>query len=456
MAFSGGGFGHGSRALVFRLGCIVTLGVVATAARAGGCPCGTLADEFRAADAGLVREWIVQVPFDSEAARLGHVVVNAGLVLVQSGDGGVHAIRTSGTGGAAAGTVAWSRALPAAAGHAWPPTAGARLVFMTSTRDVHALDRDTGAVEWERPTGALTAAAAVESGGWVYVPLEAGRILRLPSDPSGVSAPERSAAKAAAAAAPDADERDQRPAEPRAPREALDPVIIDAGGRIAHSPVPADDGAIWTTDGGLVSLEPTSSRWIRHRFPDTAATRPAPAPLLGTPVVRGDGIFVVTADGVLARIVLNAPKRPGLRAAWSRSLPDQPDGGPFVAGDTVLVSLGPSGIAAFTAAAGGERWWSCLAGTVVAVAGGRAWVLDEAGRLTALDLASGMPRGSWPVGCFTLPVVNTVSERIVLASPSGLVVSLAPPVPAAAQAPVTAADAPEGEPALADPAATPP
>lgn len=436
-----------ARPLVVGLAAALIVDAAAAVAGCAGCPSGTLADEFRAADAGLVREWIVQVPFDSAAWRLGHVVLGDGLVLVQSGDGGVHAIRASGTDGTAAGTVAWSRAMPAAAGHSWPPMVGARLVYVTSEKDVHALDRDTGAVAWERSTGGLTAAAAAESGRWVYVPLETGRLLRLPADPFG-----RADADRADAPPPAADAREGPPSPP----ESLDPVIVDTGGRLDRSPVPIDGGVIWGTESGLVALQPTSARWIRHRFPETTATREAPMTLVGSPVVRRDEIFVVTADGMLARIALNAPKHPGLWAAWSRSLPDRPDSGPIVSGDTVLVSLGPSGIAAVAAADGAERWWSCLDGTIVAAAGGRAWVLDDAGRLTALDLASGMPRGSWSVGCFTLPVVNTISERIVLASPSGQVVSLAPPTPAAAQPPVTAADAPEAEGGPADPAATPP
>lgn len=440
-------FLHMARPLVVGLAAALFVDAAAAVAGCAGCPAGTLADEFRAADAGLVREWIVQVPFDSAAWRLGHVVVGDGLVVVQSGDGGVHAIRGSGTDGTAAGTVAWSRAMPAAAGHSWPPMVGARLVYVTSEKDVHALDRDTGATAWERSTGGLTAAAAAESGLWVYVPLETGRLLRLPADPFG-----RADANRADAPPPAADARDGPPSPP----ESLDPVIVDAGGRLDRSPVPVDGGVIWGTESGLVALQPTSARWLRHRFPETTATREAPMTLVGAPVVRRDEIFVVTADGMLARIALNAPKHPGLWAAWSRSLPDRPDSGPIVSGDTVLVSLGPSGIAAVAAADGAERWWSCLDGTIVAVAGGRAWVLDDAGRLTALDLASGTPRGSWPVGCFTLPVVNTISERIVLASPSGQVVSLAPPTPAAAQPPINGADAPEVEPAPADPAATPP
>ena len=55
---------------------------------------GTLADERVAASMGLDVEWILQLPFDSTQWRLQHVVIGDGLVVAQSTDGGVHAIKT--------------------------------------------------------------------------------------------------------------------------------------------------------------------------------------------------------------------------------------------------------------------------------------------------------------------------------------------------------------------------
>ena len=436
-------------------------------ARGNGCLCGTLADEFRAAEAGLVREWIVQAPFDSAGYRLTGVTVGDGLVLAQTGDGGLHAIRTAGSGSAPAraGTVAWSTTIGAAVGHAWPATVGSRLVTVASELAVHALDRDSGVLEWEQPTGALTAASAIQAGDWVYAPLSTNRLLRLPVNPLGgpvawESPPEKAA------------DRDQPAGNEAAPvaSESIEPLSIDAGGRIDQPPVPLRSGVLWSTANGLAAVERTPLGWIRHDFPEAVAVSWSHAPPLALPgplVVRGDSIFIATGDVGVARIDLNAPNRPGLRAAWTATLPDRTASAAFVSGDTVVVSLGPSGVVGLSATDGRERWRSGLVGTIVAVVAGRAWVIDDVGRLTALDLSTGSRLLSTCLGCFTLPVVNTVSERLVLASPGGLVVSLAapnpppvaaPPVPAAApRKPVNAADPePAAEPASEDPDATPP
>jgi hypothetical protein len=73
---------------------ILTLvgGLIPSAARGQSCLCGTAADELVAARLGLEREWVVQVPFDSAAWRLEHVVVGEALVVAQGGDGGVAAM----------------------------------------------------------------------------------------------------------------------------------------------------------------------------------------------------------------------------------------------------------------------------------------------------------------------------------------------------------------------------
>lgn len=442
-----------ARHLVRALALTAVGGLPAASTLDAGCPCGSVADEFRAADVGLVREWIVQLPFDSASWRLERVVVGDGLVVAQSGDGGVHAIRAaaSGTSAPRAGTVAWSRTVGAAAGQSWPATIGSRLVVVASESAVHALDRDSGTLEWERSTDGLTAESAVQSGNWVYAPLRSDRVLRLPVNPLGRPEPE-----APPAAPPVAGRRAAKPAPPP-PTEPLDPVSIDAGGSFNAAPVPLGSGVLWTTSAGLVALERSQFGWVRHQLPDSIAPtwvrQPATA-LAGPPVARGKSVFIATAGGGLARIDLDPEKHVGLRAAWTASAPDRATSGPLVSGDVVLVALGPAGLAAFSAIDGRELWRTDLVGTPVALAGGRAWVIDEVGRLTAVDLASGSRRQSLCLGCFTLPVINPLSERIVLASPGGLLVSLAPP--AAPPRPVSDAARPDEAPAPADPAATPP
>ncbi|MFM1902537.1 MAG: hypothetical protein RLZZ440_437 [Planctomycetota bacterium] len=162
------------------------------------------------------------------------------------------------------------------------------------------------------------------------------------------------------------------------------------------------------------------------------------SPMSGPPVLRGTDVFVATTAGDIARI---ARSPSGLRATtgvgrdadgnevaytgWHRTIAEQPEGSPLVGGDTVVVSLGPAGLAAFHADTGEPLWRSCLASRPLAIIGGRVWCLDATGFLSARDLRTGRRVARLCVGGFTVPVIDPTGERLVLASPEGLVVSLA-------------------------------
>ncbi len=401
----------------------------------GGSLAGTPADEFVAARIGLVREWVVQVPFDSARAELTHVVVGDGLVVAQTGDGGVHAVQaapfsaaTSPRPGAPAnGTLRWSRHIGPTGGHygpATPPGVGPRLVTVARDRELFAVDRDTGAARWQTPLATLAAAGAVEIGDWAYAPLQGGGIRRLTFDPYQPTV-NTTADKPVAAKRPKGGKKKVVEAVKPTP-ESLRPRTFDGGGRVDRPVRALQKGVFWTTtDGVLVTLQPTDLEWVRLEFALNA-------PAVDTPITRGGSVFAATAAADLARVDLVETGVRGLRTGWHVVLDAVPDAGPFLSGDTVVVSLGEAGLAAFSAETGAALWRSPTAGRVLAVAGDRVWIIDRTERLTGLDLATGVRRERLCLGGFSFPVVNAESDRLILASPDGLLVSLAPRTPAAA------------------------
>lgn len=377
--------------------------------------CGTAGDELVAARMGLAREWVVQVPFDSAGWRLEHVTVGSELVVAASGDGGVHAVQaTSVAGGPRAGSVLWSQRVGRPGGPVQAPGVGPRLVTVGRDLDVFAFDARSGAQAWHRHPGGPPSAAAITVDEWAYAPLSAGGVVRYAVDPW--AAPQKAPAPAAA------DDRPARrpPEAQKRPAPSL-PLTLDSGGRVESAPFAYDGGVGWITEtGALVAIVPVSTGWKRVGFDLGSAAS-------GAAVVRDRSIVVATLRGDLARIAdTGADDVRNLDAVWHTVLDGAPEGGPLVAGDTVIVSLGDEGLRAFATDTGSPRWTSPVTGRLVATAGGRAWCLDRVGRLVGVDLATGEPAAWMCLGEFTLPVVNTLTERLVLASPDGLVVSLAP------------------------------
>lgn len=400
---------------------VISCSIVSVGGRVGAesLLCGTAGDDLVAARMGLAREWVVQVPFDSAGWRLEHVTVGTDLVVACSGDGGVHAVQAASVasvaGGPRAGSVLWSQRVGAPGGPVQAAGVGPRIVTVGRDLDVFAFDARSGAKVWHRQPGRPPSAAAITVDDWAYAPLSAGGVMRYAVDPW--AAPQ----KAPTPAAPAGDRSARRPAEPQKRLDPSLPLTLDAGGRVESAPFAYDGGVGWITEAGLlVAIVPVSTGWKRVEFDLGSAAS-------GAAVARERSIVVATQRGDLARIAdTGADDVRTLDAVWHVVLDGVPEGGPLVADDTVVVSLGDEGLRAFATGDGSPRWASPVTGRLVATAGGRAWCLDRVGRLVGVDLATGEPAAWMCLGSFTLPVVNTLTERLVLASPDGLVVSLAP------------------------------
>lgn len=449
----------------------LSLAVAAVAAGAGrasadcdtachGTIAGTPADEFVADGIGLMREWVVQLPFDSARSRLAHVTIGDGLVVAQTGDGRIHAVRAasvSGTaaavpGEAAVGSLLWSREVGRPGAVVTPPGIGPSLVTTTRDSELHAVERLTGADRWQRPLGHGAGAGARQFGDWVYAPLEGGSFLRFTANPLQPTAESSPPAATQPAKRGDKKAPKERAAPAKPAADTLRTRTFHTAGELAWPPEALDAGLVWvTTSGMLVTLQEKSPEWGRFEF----ALNSPPADRL---VIRGTSVFVATQASDLARVDLTGT---GLQTGWHVVLDAVPTAGPLVGDDTVVVALGESGLAAFAAPTGEPLWRSAVVGTPLAIAGDRLWILDNTGRLSGVDLRTGQRRERLCLGGLTVPVVNTVSDRLVLASTDGLLVALAPrragtlepaepPAPATTPAAEPAAEPP---PAAAEPPA---
>ncbi len=405
---------------------ILAVGLPGVSTR-GDCLYGTAADQVAAAQAGLGIEWLVQVPFDASRSTLEHVVIDSDLVVVQAGDGNVVAVQA----GAARpdaplpGTILWKHPIDAGAGPFQPAAIGPDLVAVAHGDGVHAFDRTTGQVLWSRRFPHLADAGAAVSGGWVYTPFGEGKLMRLPTNPFRTSSPTGDQRAAATAESGSDGKPAAKPARkkgrPRAQKvESLEPVVLEAGGSVSLQPQPFKGGVLWCTDDGtLVVLDPSGDGWRRNEF---FLDRPA----AGRPLVHDGAIFVATAEGDLARIESREDAAGSLKLAWHMFLDAAPGATLFAAGERLVVPLGDDGIAVLSTKTGDPIWRGPMCGRIMAVAAGRIWLVDPVGGLVSLDLETGEIRDRLCLGGFTFPVINQATDRLILASPSGAIVSLAP------------------------------
>jgi len=401
-----------------------------SAARAGGI-CGTLADELAAERAGLEVEWRVSLPVDHTQGGIEHVLFGDGIVVVQTGDGGVHAIHTGPVtpDGRCNPQVIWSVHLGSPGQPIVTATVTSDLVVVPRGNELYALERSSGQLRWQRHMPRSPIAGGAGVGGWIHQPEGSATILRLPSNPwqdTGVGAA-RPAAGARAVADKATRTGKGKPAsqltaaEKRARMEAtegLEPLELRAGGIIERDMLPFGEGVVWTArDGTVVSLQQGERGWVREEFS-------LDSPQAGPIAVRGDSIFATTTARDVARIdSLDAGSE--LRVAWRALLDGQPEeDGPFLAGDRLIVSLGEDGLRCYSTETGDLLWANRCPGRILAVMGGRIWTEDRTSHLSSFDLASGEPLSQYCFGPFTHIVVNRTTNRLILASDSGTIVCL--------------------------------
>ena len=453
---------HDRARLGFLLLAVASAAVLPTRVLGQSCLAGTAADEFTADAAGLSREWILQLPYVASGYSLEQVVVGDGLVVAQTNDGTVHAVQAAPWGDTAPpagsprpGSLLWSQRVGTSGGQVTRAGIGPDLVVIPHERGLFALERSTGHPRWHEPFSQSASGGAAVIGNWVYVPNSAGTVNRYAVHPLR-HAPEETNADAKRSAAKTGKKAATKTKAKRKRKESLAPVAIHAGGSddVEIAPLPLVNGVLWcTSDGLLVTPQPSELDWRRLEF--SLENPPA-----GSPVVRDRSIFATTTAGDLARIDLPTSAKE-LQLAWHTVLPGPAFSGPFLSGDTVVVSLGDLGIAAYSAETGAELWQTCLTGKILMIGGGRVWLVDELGKLSAFDLADGSPRERLCLGPFTLPVVNIHSDRLLLASPSGMLVSLSArgpagtPTPAEASSDTSATGPAAPARGTLDPAATP-
>lgn len=403
---------------------------------AGERVCGTVADAFVAEELGLRREWIVQVPFNTSATQLEHVTVADGIVIAAAGDGSLHGIAApvapaadeeSRLGQPAPGTLLWSHFPGRGAGSLRPPAVGSGIVVIAGDFEAIGIDLLSGRTLWREPLPSPAVAAAAIVGDWVYVPLEGGRLMRLAVNPYREPTVQTIVEKKPARKDADSTtaEADTGSSISRTSGEKVPPLMLSTHGSLVLPPLPLKDGVIWCTTRGLLTwLTPAQPEWLREEF--SLGRSPAGRPLI-VRAESGAAIFIASNTGSAASDVVRIDVLPGgMVFGWREPLDDAVAGGVIHAKDSLLVPLATGGVTALGAADGKRLWTHPRQVQLLTVTSGRLWCIDDMGRLATLDPADGRRLEQFCLTPFRVPVVNDTTDRLILASPGGIVASLAP------------------------------
>jgi hypothetical protein len=451
-----------------------------------------LISETAAARHGLVRSWFAQATMDPGRSRLSHLKLYDGILYAQSDRGLVQAFD------AETGAALWSRQIGRPNYPTMPLGVGKLVLAVVNGSQLYILNRQTGELLRQCGLDGAPGAGPAVSDQWIYVPLLSATIVayhferandpeaeRLSKKKQASEHAHRAATAPAAAeetgegffAAPPKTPLAQSPSPKSVSADNLRlqlefhaPLRTSSQGRAMVQPTilfqnQSEEYIAWPTDADYLYIarierEKANTLEIRHRL-QTAAPISVPAAYV-PPHPRIDpfrGVVVAAAnDGSLTALF----DRSG-DLLWHSTLGEPVVQPPAALDDRVYAATQFGGLHCLDVKTGRELWCAPEAFRFIAQSKSRVYAADRVGRLLILDAANGGLIERLFVENLPLMLANSQTDRIYLASSSGLIqclreadqkepLSYRPPEPA----PTPPAQPPKIQQKAAEPAEPPP
>lgn len=404
---------------------VVLTGVLGLLAGAPRVWAAALIPEPVAAEHGLTRAWAAQVQLDPSRGRLRSMVLDSGTLFLQTDQGVVEAVD------AETGKRLWTTQIGDRVYCTFAPAANPRFVALVNGSTLYLLNRFNGKLLWKVQLSGAPSAGPAFSLQRVYVPLSDGMIvayqLKLMKDPvedlghllkDESLTPEKAAARELA----------QRDAI-RLSQENIPPATCRGPGRPLAAPLvtrqTADEEYVaWTTDRGYLCVGRIDRTreggfTMLYRLQTGAPISGQPCYLPPNPDVVGDSgvIFAASEDG----FVYAVRERDG-QQLWRFSTGNPIVESPVILGHFVLVTNQLGGMYCLDATnMGSQVWWSPEVARVVAASKQKVYAADRIGRLRVLDGKNGTVLDTVSTESLPIKLTNSETDRIVLASDTGLV-----------------------------------
>lgn len=396
-----------------------------------------------AARHGLTRAWFAQVPLDPGRSRVTHVRLFEGTgqlpdtLFVQTDQAVVHALD------AETGQTLWSRTVGNRAHPTLPVGINRELVGVANGGRVYLLDRANGRLLWERRIKGVPANGVVLTDQFVFVPLVSGLVLAYPIEKQTIEEEGAALPDAADLGPKKPAEEGEAPAEPKPPapqaaadepyrpfalkQDFIDPLTCVSFGRITTQPVftledKKNQYLVWATTRGLfityVDLQRQSEFAVRYqlRTRSEIVTQPTYLP----PAASDDNpeglIFAASRAGEIHAVSATEGAQ-----AWRYAI-GQPITEPIVPIRGRVYVVTELGACLCLDALTGQEYWSAQGTSqFIAASQKRIYVADRDGQIRSLDAESGATVDGLYAADMTIKFRNLMSDRIYLATSSGLV-----------------------------------
>ncbi len=320
---------------------------------------------------GLARAWTAQVELDRARHHVVRGIFSGDRLFVLTSAGLIHALD------AETGETLWTVHVGNADYESLGPAADDKYVALVNGSTLFVLDRESGALEYERPIGGAPGAGPALSNGLVFVPLFSGRVEGYRLHEPGVR-----------------------------------PWYCQSHGQTLVTPLGTPDCVAWSTSEGWMYVADTSD----PRHPKIKYRLEAMSPFDARPAYRQPTIYAVSAAGELFAMSGRRGK-----LAWKYVAGFPSDRSPAVVGSSVYMTCARPALHCVDAATGLLRWEAEGVSQFAAAGKSQVYGIDPYGAVVALDGVTGATVARMLPGRPIHALVNDQTDRLYLFSEGGLI-----------------------------------
>ncbi len=329
----------------------------------------TLVPQSVAGRVGLVRAWSTQIPSRRSLAAIAHINLDEDLLLVQTRGALLTALD------AQTGRALWSTQTGPSQHLCTEPAANEKFVVVVNGSVLYVLDKHDGRIIWQRQLGGVPGSGPGVTSTHAFVPMVSGLI-------EGYNL--------------------EKPAKQQ-------PWIYKSAGRVLIPPMSTAQTVSWTTEKGYFYVADPSGHGIRYRLETRDAIHSRPG--YWTP-----NLYACSTDGYVYAV-----DESNGHIKWRFAAGDAIFSSPVAIEHKVYVVSETSGLFCLDGDNGDRLWHTPNITQFVSVSPTRVYAIDRLGRLTILDIGTGANLGAMPLEGISQILTNAQSDRIYLASDSGVV-----------------------------------
>jgi len=371
-----------------------------------------------AARHGLTRAWHVQVDLDRGQGRVSDVVLGEGAVYVQTTRAVIHAID------AETGESLWSSTVGRHDRPSLTPDVSKDLLATINGTQLYVVNRYNGDLLYQTKVHGAAGAGPGLSEKRAYVPMIGGLVIAYRLDPLTDPAKELNIRDER----PQEEQEEERRENIRVRQDYIPPLSCQGIGRAMIQPLVcqetmAEEFVAWPTDRGYLNIGFIDRRQedrfaVKYRLVTDApiSARPTYAPADPNEPPASGVIYAASEDGFVYAV-----QEKGGETLWRFSAGEPIIEPAVVIDDRVYAATQLGGMYSIDAELGQEVWWAPNVERFVAASKNRVYAVDKTGRLLILNAETGQRLDSLAVEHLPIKPINTQTDRIYLASDTGLI-----------------------------------